>query len=175
MKRNSIKIKVQTKKEVQCYFNSNKNSSIYQYDLFHDRSAKSLRVLKCVINLKNSGNFRSICTGLNANLARTLTTTAQFPVDEGTLVEVTCSYREAVNKGSSEVTCVTWTNYTYETEPNCEIEGKLNQCCAIHVKTVTLQYFILVSDRTAVLWAIAGTAIVIPIKERNCLTTLMLS
>ena len=79
-------------------------------------------------------------------------TTANFPVNPGTLVEVTCSYPEAINVGSNVVTCLSETDYLFETEPNCEIKGKLNQCCDIHVKAVTLQFFIQVSDRTAVLW-----------------------
>ena len=51
-------------------------------------------------------------------------TTTQFPVNPGTVVEVTCLYSDAVNKGSSEVTCMYSTDYSYETEPSCELAGK---------------------------------------------------
>ena len=50
-------------------------------------------------------------------------TTTQFPVDPGTVVEVTCTYHNAVNQGSSQVTCTSVTSFTYETEPSCEIQG----------------------------------------------------
>ena len=50
-------------------------------------------------------------------------TTTQFPVDPGTVVEVTCTDADAVNKGSSEVTCKSDTSFTYVTEPSCEIPG----------------------------------------------------
>lgn len=46
-------------------------------------------------------------------------TTSQFPVDPGTAVEVTCLHTDAVNKGSSEVTCITGKLYTFEVEPSC--------------------------------------------------------
>ena len=38
-------------------------------------------------------------------------------------MEVTCSYSDAVNKGSSEVTCSTGTDFTFTEEPNCSISG----------------------------------------------------
>ena len=55
----------------------------------------------------------------------TLETTTQFPVDPGTVVEVTCSETGAINTGSSEVTCTFDTYFTYQQEPNCVIPGKL--------------------------------------------------
>ena len=51
-------------------------------------------------------------------------TTTQFPVDPGTVVEVTCSYSDAVNEGSNEVTCTTGTDFTFSQEPSCSIPGK---------------------------------------------------
>ena len=64
-------------------------------------------------------------------------TTTQFPVNPGTAVEVTCSYPEAINLGSNEVTCKSETYYDFETEPNCEIEGKSNH--RRHVKAISIE------------------------------------
>ena len=50
-------------------------------------------------------------------------TTTQFPVDTGTVVEVTCSNSEYVNKGSSELTCKTGKIFTFLEEPSCSIPG----------------------------------------------------
>ena len=50
-------------------------------------------------------------------------TTTQFPVHQGTVVEVTCSYSDAVNEGDSEVTCTTGTDFTFSKEPSCSIPG----------------------------------------------------
>ena len=50
-------------------------------------------------------------------------TTTQFPVNSGTVVELTCSYSDAVFEGSSEVTCTSGTDFTFSEEPNCKIPG----------------------------------------------------
>ena len=50
-------------------------------------------------------------------------TTTQFPVNSGTVVEVTCSNSEHVNKGSSELTCKTGKIFTVSEEPSCSIPG----------------------------------------------------
>ena len=53
-------------------------------------------------------------------------TTTQLPVlDFGAVVEValTCSYPEAVKKGSSRITCKSYTDYTYDEELSCELPG----------------------------------------------------
>ena len=50
-------------------------------------------------------------------------TTTKFPVNPGTVVEVTCSYSDAVNEGSSQVTCITGTAFTSSKEPSCSIAG----------------------------------------------------
>ena len=64
------------------------------------------------------------CTGLNSEWTSTIkTTTTKFPVEPGTVVEVTCLYSGAVNKGSSQVTCTYYTDYSYDEEPKCEIPG----------------------------------------------------
>ncbi|KAL5251349.1 hypothetical protein ACHWQZ_G016894 [Mnemiopsis leidyi] len=63
------------------------------------------------------------CTGLNTEWTSTVETTTQFPVDPGTVVEVTCSNSDAVNEGSNEVTCTTGTIYTFSKEPKCLIPG----------------------------------------------------
>ena len=54
-------------------------------------------------------------------------TTTQFPVIQGTVVEVTCSYSDAVNEGSNEVTCTSGTDFTFSKEPSCLIPGRLNK------------------------------------------------
>ena len=44
------------------------------------------------------------CKGLDIDW--TINTTAQFPVQPGTAVEITCSDPKAILKGSKRVTCV---------------------------------------------------------------------
>ena len=66
----------------------------------------------------------SDCTGLRTDWISTLKTTTQFPVNPGTVVEVTCSATVTENSGSSEVTCTFDTYFTYQQEPNCVIPGK---------------------------------------------------
>ena len=51
-------------------------------------------------------------------------TTTQFPVHQGTVVEVTCSYSDAANEGDSEVTCISGTDFTFSKEPSCSTSGK---------------------------------------------------
>ena len=51
-------------------------------------------------------------------------TTADFPVNPGTVVEVQCTYPEAINEGSNEVTCISGKTYNFEKEPKCAIAGK---------------------------------------------------
>ncbi|KAL5263950.1 hypothetical protein ACHWQZ_G005141 [Mnemiopsis leidyi] len=63
--------------------------------------------------------FKPGCTGLKAAWTGTMTTTAKFPVDPGTVVEVTCSDPGTFNNGSSQVTCVSGTEFTYRSEPHC--------------------------------------------------------
>ena len=63
------------------------------------------------------------CTGLNIEWTSTIKTATQFPVNTGTVVEVECSYSDAVNEGSNEVTCSTGTLFTFSKEPNCFIAG----------------------------------------------------
>ena len=61
---------------------------------------------------------------MKAEWTSTIKTAAKFPVDPGTVVEVTCSDSGALNRGSSEVTC-TWGNvFTYSKEPFCVDIGK---------------------------------------------------
>ena len=38
-------------------------------------------------------------------------------------MEVTCSDSDAVNGGSSQVTCTMGTDFTYSTDPSCSIPG----------------------------------------------------
>ena len=64
------------------------------------------------------------CTGLKAEWTSTIKTAAKFPVDPGTVVEVTCSDSGALNKGSNEVTCKVGTEFIYLKEPSCSGLGK---------------------------------------------------
>ena len=63
------------------------------------------------------------CTGLKTEWTSTLETTTQFPVDPGTVVEVTCSDSYAINSGSSEITCKTGRLFNYQQEPHCTVPG----------------------------------------------------
>ena len=63
------------------------------------------------------------CTGLKTKWTSTLETTKQFPVNSGTVVEVTCTEADAINEGSSEVTCITGTHFIFSKEPTCAIPG----------------------------------------------------
>ena len=51
-------------------------------------------------------------------------TAAKFPVVQGTVVEVHCSDLGAANRGSSLVTCVSGTSYSFEREPDCSLRDK---------------------------------------------------
>ena len=62
------------------------------------------------------------CTGLKAEWRGT--TTTQFPVVPGTVVEVSCTYSGALKKGSNKVTCTSGTEFTHSTEPSCSELGK---------------------------------------------------
>ena len=66
-----------------------------------------------------------MCTGLKTEWISTIKTTTQFPVITGTVVELTCSYSDAVFEGSKEVTCTKDTDYTFADEASCSIQGKL--------------------------------------------------
>ena len=56
-------------------------------------------------------------------------TTTQFPINAGDAVKVACSYSDAVNEGSSEVTCTAGRVYTFSKEPSCSIPGfDINLC-----------------------------------------------
>ena len=67
------------------------------------------------------------CTGFKKDWTKisTITTTTQFPVDPGTVVEVelTCKYADAVRVGSTQMTCLSFADYTYEKQPRCELPG----------------------------------------------------
>jgi hypothetical protein len=63
------------------------------------------------------------CAGLNAEWIGTIKTTTQFPVVPGTVVEVTCSELGALSKGSSQVTCVMGTEFSYSEGPSCSKPG----------------------------------------------------
>ena len=63
------------------------------------------------------------CTGLKSEWISTMETKTQFPVDFGTVVEITCSDTDTVVEGSSEVTCIAETMFTLAQEPSCIIPG----------------------------------------------------
>ena len=63
------------------------------------------------------------CTGLKTEWTSTIKTTTQFPVNPGTVVEVTCSDSEHVNKGSSSITCITGAIFAFSEEPICSLPG----------------------------------------------------
>ena len=65
------------------------------------------------------------CTGLKGEWRNTIATTTTFPVVHGTVVEMKCSDTGALNSGSSIVTCITQTQFTYAKEPSCSNPGKL--------------------------------------------------
>ena len=53
-------------------------------------------------------------------------TTTQFPVDAGTVVEVTCSDVDATLMGDKNVTCTLGRDFTYLNEPWCLGKGHVN-------------------------------------------------
>ena len=64
------------------------------------------------------------CTGLKNEWKSTIETSTQFPVNPGTVVEVTCSDSRALTKGSSEVTCISETEFNFKfNEPKCMNQG----------------------------------------------------
>ena len=50
-------------------------------------------------------------------------TATNFPVNPGTEVEVKCIDSDAVNEGSSKVTCSVGTVFSFLTEPSCSKSG----------------------------------------------------
>ena len=55
-------------------------------------------------------------------------TTTQFPVVPGTVMEVNCVESSALNKGSSEVTCTSGTEFSFEfNEPECINTGIVDE------------------------------------------------
>ncbi|KAL5247466.1 hypothetical protein ACHWQZ_G019369 [Mnemiopsis leidyi] len=77
-----------------------------------------------------------VCTGLKTEWTSTIETTTQFPVAPGTVVEVTCSNSDAVNEGSSEVTCTTGTDFTFSKEPKCT--KQVHTCTTLTVNHATV-------------------------------------
>ena len=53
-------------------------------------------------------------------------TTTHFPVNHGTKVEVKCTDSDAVNEGSSEVTCSVGTVFSFFRQPSCSKSGLLS-------------------------------------------------
>ena len=73
------------------------------------------------------------CTGLKVEWRNTIATTTTFPVVHGTVVEVKCSDPVALNTGSSIVTCITQTQFTFTGEPSCSTPGKLSELHQIFI------------------------------------------
>ncbi|KAL5248076.1 hypothetical protein ACHWQZ_G017302 [Mnemiopsis leidyi] len=63
------------------------------------------------------------CTGLKTNWTITLETTAQFPVDPGTVVEVSCIDDNVTLMGDRNVTCTLGRDFSYQSEPWCSEKG----------------------------------------------------
>ncbi|KAL5254943.1 hypothetical protein ACHWQZ_G014406 [Mnemiopsis leidyi] len=63
--------------------------------------------------------LRPVCTGLKTNWTNTMETTTQFPVDQGTVVEITCTDDNVTLMGDSKVTCTLDRDFTYLNEPWC--------------------------------------------------------
>ena len=74
-------------------------------------------------NTAQSKKPLAICTGLKADWTSTMKTTTQFPINAGDVVKVACSYSDAVNEGSGEVTCTAGRVFTFSEEPICSIPG----------------------------------------------------
>ena len=87
---------------------------------------------------EDSGTVSS-CSRLKTKWAKTMETTTQFPVNQGTVVEVTCSYSDALNKGDSVVTCTSGTEFTFSVEPSCSIPGLLNLLLSFHTNNFRIE------------------------------------
>ena len=69
------------------------------------------------------------CTGLDADWTDTIGTSIKFPVVTGTVVEVTCSDLQALNKGSINVTCTSGNEFSFVKRPSCSRPGNLRKEC----------------------------------------------
>jgi len=67
-----------------------------------------------------------------------------FPEDPGTVVTVTCLDSDAVNVGSSEVTCTKGTDFTFLVEPSCSIPGLLTTLLIL----IEYDFFILTNEES---------------------------
>ena len=67
------------------------------------------------------------CTALKDEWINTMETTTTFPAVEETVLEVTCSDAGAMQKGSSKVTCILGTDFSYSDEPSCSRSGKVKK------------------------------------------------
>ena len=84
------------------------------------------------------------CIGLKKEWVRKMKATIQFPVNPGTVVEVTCLHSDAINEGSSEVTCITGRLYSFSTEPICSIPG---YCYKFYHRSLVVNYTLPKFDR----------------------------
>ena len=79
------------------------------------------------------------CTGLKAEWTTTIRTTTQFPVVPETVVKVKCFESRALNKGSSEVTCISGTEYIFEfNEPEC-INPGIEEANMLNDNSITIK------------------------------------
>ena len=62
------------------------------------------------------------CTGLSYEWLG-VTTETDFPVDAGVVVTVGCSDTDYINRGSSKVTCILETGFTFSDKPTCVKQG----------------------------------------------------
>ena len=67
------------------------------------------------------------CTALKDEWINAMETTTTFPAVAETVLEVTCSDAGAIKRGSSKVTCILGTDFSYSDEPSCSRPGKVKK------------------------------------------------
>ena len=73
------------------------------------------------------------CAALKKEWIKTMETTTKFPAVAETVVEVTCSDAGTIQKGSSKVTCILGTEFSYSDEPNCSRPGRVKKNALVKV------------------------------------------
>jgi len=69
----------------------------------------------------------SACTALKDEWINTMETTTTFPAVAETVLEVTCSDAGVIKRGSSKVTCILGTEFSYSDEPSCPRPGRVEK------------------------------------------------
>ena len=78
------------------------------------------------------------CTALKDEWINTMETTTTFPAVEETVLEVTCSDAGAIKRGSSKVTCILGTDFSYSDEPSCSRPGKVKKNVLKEKRTLSM-------------------------------------